>query len=129
MNYLKLIKLITPPFHCTSITNRVLSFFDRINAFYNCMSGNSRKLVPTRFQCRSIVNRVLNLFDRFTAYYNCRNRNDTKLISPPFQCTSITNRVLSLSDCFTSLLQLYESKSHQTRICAISVHKYNKSSS
>ena len=34
---------------------------------------------------------------------------------------------LSLFDRFTSLLQLYESKSQQTRIYAISVQKYNKS--
>ena len=120
-------KLISPPFQCTSITNRVLSLFDRFTAYYNCMTWNVRKLISPPFQCTSITNRVLRLFDRFTAYYNCMTWNVRKLISPPFQCTSITNRVLRLFDRFTALLQLYDLKCQKTHISAISVHKYHKS--
>ena len=43
-----------------------------LQAYYNCMRWNLRKLVSPRFHCRSITNRVLSLFDHFTAYYNCR---------------------------------------------------------
>ena len=91
----KVRKLISPPFQCTSITNRVLSLFDRFTTYYNCMTWNVRKLISPPFQCTSITNRSLSLFDRFTTYYNCMTWNVRKLISPPFQCTSITNRVLT----------------------------------
>ena len=60
-------KLISPPFQCTSITNRVLRLFDHFTAYYNCMTWNVRKLISPPFQCTSITNRVLSLFDRFTA--------------------------------------------------------------
>ena len=120
-------KLISPPFQCTSITNRVLSLFDRFTAYYNCMTWNVRKLISPPYQCTNITNRVLSWFDRFISHYKCRTRNDTELISPPFQCTSITNRVLSLFKRFTSLLQLYELKSKKTPISVISVHKNHKS--
>ena len=89
-------------FQWTSITNRVLSLFDRFTAYYNCMTWNVRKLTSPPFKCTSITNRVLRLFDRFTVYYNCMTWNVRKLISPPLQCTSITNRFLSLFDHFTA---------------------------
>ena len=95
-------KLISPPFQCTSITNRVLRLFDHFTVYYNCMTWNVRKLISPPLQSTSIRNRFLSLFDHFTAYYNCMTWNVTKLISPPFQCTSITNRVLRLFDPFTA---------------------------
>ena len=63
-------KLTSPPFKCTSITNRVLRLFDRFTVYYNCMTWNVRKLISPPFQCTRITNRVHSLFDRFTAYYN-----------------------------------------------------------
>ena len=96
------IKLISPPFQCTSITNRVLSLFDRFTTYCNCITWNGRKLISFPFQRISITNRVLNLFDCFTTYYNCMTWNFKKLISPPFQFTSITNRLFTLFDRFTT---------------------------
>ena len=81
-------KLISPPFQCTSITNRVLRLFDRFPAYYNCMTWNVRKLISPPLQCTSITNRFLSLFDHFTAYYNCMTWNVKKLTSPPFKCRS-----------------------------------------
>ena len=49
-------KLISPPFQCTSITNRVLSLIDRFTAYYNCMTWNVRKLISSRSQFTSITN-------------------------------------------------------------------------
>ena len=37
-------------FQCTSITNRVLSLFDRFTACYYSMTWNDRKLISPRFQ-------------------------------------------------------------------------------
>ena len=122
-------KLISPQFQCTSITNRVLSLFDRFTAYYKGMTWNVRKLITPRFQCTSITNRFLSLIDRFTFYYNCMSGNLRTLVAPRFQCTSITNRVLILFDRLTSLLQLSEMKSKKTPISAISVQKYHKSCS
>ena len=68
-------KLISPPFQCLSITNRVLSLFDRFTAYFNCKSRSDTKLISPWFQCRSIRNRVLSLLDRFAAYYNCMSGN------------------------------------------------------
>ena len=55
-------------FCCTSVTNRVLSWFDRFRAYYNCMNKNIIKLISPRVLCTSIKNRVPSWFDRFTAY-------------------------------------------------------------
>ena len=51
-------KLISPPFKCTSITNRVLTLFDRFTIYYNCKTWNVRKLIFP-FQCTKITNRFL----------------------------------------------------------------------
>ena len=40
-------KLISPRVLCTSITNRVLSWFDRFTAYYYCMSRNITKLISS----------------------------------------------------------------------------------
>ena len=117
-------KLISPPFQCTSITNRVLRLFDHvlrlITTVWPEMSENSY-LRHFSAQVSQIV--VLSLFDRFTAYYNCMTWNVRKLTSPPFQCTSITNRVLRLFDHFTAY---YNCMTWNVRklIFATSVHKY-----
>ena len=95
-------KLISPRVLYTSITNRVLSWFDRFTAYYNCMSKNVTKLISPRVLCTSMTNRVLSWFDRFKAYFYCMSKNVTKLISPPVLCTSITNRVPSWFDCFAA---------------------------
>ena len=42
-------KLISPPFHCTSMTNRVLTLFNCFTTYYNCMTWNVRKLIYLRF--------------------------------------------------------------------------------
>ena len=62
----------------TSVTNRVLTWFDRFTAYYYGMSKNGRKLISPRVYCSSITNRVLSWFDRFTAYYYCMNKNFQK---------------------------------------------------
>ena len=93
---------ISPRVVCTNITNRVLSWFDRFTAYYNCMSKNVTKLISPRVLCTSITKRVFSWFDRFTAYYNRISKNVTKLISPRFRFTRITSFVLSWFDRFTA---------------------------
>ena len=89
--YLTVLRLITTiwvekaenssllPFQCTSITNCVLSLFDHFTTFYNCKSGNLRKLVTPpildwqKTHLSSILVhkfkiRVLSLFDHFTNF-------------------------------------------------------------
>ena len=56
---------------CTSITNRVLSSFDRFTTYYNCMRKNFKNLISPWVQCKSITNRVLVSYDHFRAYSNC----------------------------------------------------------
>ena len=82
-------KLISPPFQCISLTNRVLSLIDCFTTYSNCMTWNFKNLISPSFQCTKITNRVLSLFDRFTTYYNCMTWNFKKLISPPFQFTKL----------------------------------------
>ena len=62
-------KLISPRVLCTSVTNRVLTWFDRFMAKYNCMRENVAKFISPRVVCTNITNRVLSWFDRFTAFY------------------------------------------------------------
>ena len=61
-------------FCCTSVTNCVVSWFDRFTAYYYGMSKNGRKIISPRVYCSSITNRVLSWFDRFTAYYYWMNK-------------------------------------------------------
>ena len=89
-------------FYATTITNRVLSWFDRFTAYYNCMSENITKLISPRVLFTSVTSRVLSWFDRFRAFHNCMNKNIIKLISPRVLCTSIKNRVPSWFDRFTA---------------------------
>ena len=83
---------------CTSVTNRVLSWFDNFTASYYCISENSylrefwfdrfmakkcirenvAKLISPRVLCTNITKRVLSWFDRFTAYYYCMNKKFKK---------------------------------------------------
>ena len=67
--------LISPWVQCTSITNGVLSSYDRFTAYYNCMSYNFRNLISPRVQCTKTTNRVISSFDRFTDYYNRMSKN------------------------------------------------------
>ena len=94
-------KLISSRVLCTSITNSVLSWFDRFMAYYNCMSKIVRKLISSRVLCTSVTNRVLTWFDHLTVCYNCISENITKLISPRLLRSRFTNRVLSWFDRFT----------------------------
>ena len=100
-------KLISPPVLVTNITNRVLSWFDRFVAYYNCMSEKVTKLISPWVLCTNIRKRVLSCFDRFTPFFYCMGENFTKLISPRVLCKKVTNRVLSWFDRFCGLLQLY----------------------
>ena len=120
-------KLISPPFQCTGITNRVLRLIDRFTAFHNCMTWNVRKLTSPPFQWTSITNCVLSLSDRFTIYYICMTWNIRKFFFPPFQCTSIKNRFLKKIWPLYGLLQLYDLKCQKIHISAISVNNYYKS--
>ena len=95
-------KLISPRVLCTSITNRVLIWFDRFIAYYNCISEDVTKFLTPRVVCTNIKKRVLSWFDRFSAYYNCMNKNVTKLISPRVLCSDVTNRLLSWFESFTA---------------------------
>ena len=63
--------LISPWVQCTSITNRVLSSFDRFTTSYNCMRKNFKNLISLWVQCKSIKNRVLVSYDRFRTFSNC----------------------------------------------------------
>ena len=60
-------KLISPLVLCTSLPNRVLSWFDRFTSYYNCMKENLTKLISARVLCTSVKNRVHCWFDQFTA--------------------------------------------------------------
>ena len=67
-------KLISPRVLCTSVTNRVLTWFDRFMAKYNSMIENVAKIISPRVVCTNITNRVLSWFDRFTAFYYCMSK-------------------------------------------------------
>ena len=56
-------KLISPLVLCTSLPNRVLSWFDRFTSYYNCMKENVTKLISARVLCTSVTNRVHCWFD------------------------------------------------------------------
>ena len=51
-------KLISPLLLCTSLPNRVLSWFDRFTAFYNGMKEVVTKLISARVLCTSVTNIV-----------------------------------------------------------------------
>ena len=121
-------KLISPRVLCTSITNRVLSWFHRFMAYYNCMSENITKLISSRVLCTSVTNHVLSWFNRFTAFYNCMSKNVTKLISPRVLCTKVTNRVLSWFDRFTVITTLWAKMSQNSYLRKFCAH-YHKSCS
>ena len=109
-------KLISPRNLCTSIKNRVPSWFDRSTAYYNCMSKIVTKLTSPRVLCTSVTNRVLSWFDLFTAYYNCMYKNVTKT---HISATSVQKYHRSCSQLiwpFYGLLELYEQKYHKTHI-------------
>ena len=89
---------ISPPVLSISVTTRLLSWFDRVSAYYNCMSEKIKKLISRRVLCTSVTNRVLRWFDRITAFSLSMSENFTKFISPRVFFTSITNRVLSWFD-------------------------------
>ena len=61
-------------FCCTSVTNRVVSCFDRFTAYYYGMSKNVRKIISPPVYCSSITNRVFSWFDRFTDYFYCMRK-------------------------------------------------------
>ena len=63
----KFTKLISPLVLCTSLPNRVLSWFDRFTSYFNCMKENVTKLISARVLCTSVTNRVHCWFDQFTA--------------------------------------------------------------
>ena len=92
----------TPRLLCTSVTNRLLRWFDLFTTFYNCISKNVTKLIFFRYLCTKVKNRVLSWFDSFTAYYNYISKNVKKLITPRDLYTSMTNRVPMWSDHFTA---------------------------
>ena len=71
-------KLIFPRVLCTSVTNCILTWFDRFMAKYNRMRENVANFISPRVVCTSITNRVLTLFDRFTAYYYCMSKKFKK---------------------------------------------------
>ena len=123
-------KLVSPRFQCRSITNRVLSLFDRFTAYYNCMTWNVRKLISPPFQCTSITNRVLSLFDRFYVLlqlYDLKLSENSYLRHFSAQVSQIV--FLAYLTVLHGLLQLYDLKCQKTHISAISVHKYHKSCS
>ena len=71
-------KLISPRVLVTNITNRVLSWFERFVAYYNCMSEKVTKLISPWVLCTNVRKRVLSCFDRFTAYFYCMSENVRK---------------------------------------------------
>ena len=74
----KFTKLISPRVLCTSVTNRVLTWFDRFMAKYNIMIENVAKIISPRVVCTNITNRVLSWFDRLMAYYYCMSKKFKK---------------------------------------------------
>ena len=119
----------TPRLLCTSVTNRLLRWFDLFTTFSNCISKNVTKLIFFRYLCTKVKNRVLTWFDRFTAYYNCMSKNVGKLISPRVLCTSVKNRVLRWFNRFTTYYNCISKNVKKTLISASSRHKYHKSCS
>ena len=122
-------KLISPPFQCTSITNRVFAYLTVLQLITTLWPEMSENSYLRHFSAQSITKRFLSLFDRFTTYYNCMTWNVRKLISPPFQCTSITNRVIRLFHPLMAYYNIMILNFLKTHISAISVHKYHKSCS
>ena len=84
--------ILTPRVVCTIIKNRVLSWFDRFTAYYNCMNKNVTKLISPQVLCTSVTNRLLSWFDRFTAYYYCMSKNVTKSYLHEF-CAQVSQNV------------------------------------
>ena len=141
-------KLIFERVLCTSITNRVFSWFDRFCGLLYGMSKNVTKLIShefcaqvsqivllddltvfrpsttvwakLRFLWTNVTNRVFSWFDRFCGLLYGMSKNVTKLISPRFLCTSITNRVLSWFDSFTTLYNCM--KENVTKLIYARVH-------
>ena len=114
---------------CTSITDRVLSWFDRCTANYNCMSKNVTKLISPWVLCTSFTNRVPSLFDRFNAYCNCKNKIVKKLIYHRVRCKNIKNRVLSWFDRLKVYCNCMSKNVTKLYISASSLHKDHKSCS
>ena len=97
-----MLKLISPPFQCTSITNHYFRLFDRFTSLLQLYELKSQKtgISVISVQCTSITNHYFSLSDRFAVYYNCMSWTLRKLISLRFQCTRFTNRFLA---CLTAL--------------------------
>ena len=150
-----MIKLISPPFECTSITNRVLSLFDCFTTYYNCMTWNVRKLISFPFQCTSITNRVLNLFDRLLQLYDLKQKTSQIVfftllttVWPKMSENSylhhfsaqvsqivflayltVLRLITTVWPVLLNLTILRHLKCQKTHISTISVHKYHKSCS
>ena len=78
--------LIIARFLGTSITNPVVSRFDRFTAYFNCLSEMSENSYLHVFsKCTGITNIVLSRFDRSTPYYNCMSENVRELIIARFK--------------------------------------------
>ena len=67
-------KLISPLLLCTSLPNRVLSWFDRFTAFYNFMKEVVTKLISARVLCTSVTKRIRSWFDRFFCFLQMYER-------------------------------------------------------
>ena len=56
-----------------------LAYLTALQALYNYMRCNLRKLISPQSECTSITNRFLSLSDRFNGYYKCMSKNLGKL--------------------------------------------------
>ena len=61
-------KLISPWVLCTTIKNRVLSWFDRFSFFYNCMRKNITKVISPRVS--SLMSQIVFLTDLTVLPFN-----------------------------------------------------------
>ena len=127
--------LISPGVQCTSITNRVLSSFDRFTAYYNCMRKNFKNLISLheftahRF---SITNRVLSSRVLIWPFYGFLQLYEEKLQKSHISVSSVHKYHKSCSEFiwpFYDFLQLYEEKLQKSHISVSSVQKYKKSCS
>ena len=77
-------------FSAQSITNRVLSSFDRFTVFYNCMRWNFKNLISPWVQCTSITNPVLSYIWPF---YGFLQLNEVKLKKSHMSMSSVSQIV------------------------------------
>ena len=112
---------------CTSVTNRVLSSFDRFTAYYKCTRKNFKNLISPWVQCRSITKSCSQIIwpsHGLFQLYEIKLKKSHNFVS------SVHKYHKSFSQLpwpIFGFLQLYEEKLKKFYISVSSVHKYHNS--